>query len=103
MRLVYTLLCMLIAFGTTAQSNDLSYYLPDVSYDSAVPSPAEFLGYDVGDWHVSHDQLRYYMEALAKSSDRVHIEEYARTYENRPLLLLTITSERNHRRINEIS
>ena len=102
MRLVYTLLCMLIAFGTIAQSNDLSYYLPDVSYDSAVPSPAEFLGYDVGDWHVSHDQLRYYMEALAKSSDRVRIEEYARTYENRPLLLLTITSERNHRRINEI-
>jgi len=42
------------------------------------------------------------MEALAKTSDRVHIEEYARTYENRPLLLLTITSERNHRRMREI-
>jgi len=93
---------MLIGLGTMAQSKDLTYYLPDVSYDSSVPSPADFLGYDVGDWHVSHDQLRYYMEALARSSDRVQIEEYARTYENRPLLLLTITSERNHNRINEI-
>ncbi len=102
MRLVYTLLCITLAFGAIAQSNDLTYYLPDVSYDSSVPSPADFLGYDVGDWHVSHDQLRYYMEALAKSSNRVHIEEYARTYENRPLLMLTITSERNHRRINDI-
>lgn len=102
MRLVSTLLGVFLALGTIAQSNDLTYYLPDVSYDSSVPSPANFLGYDVGDWHVSHDQLRYYMEALARSSNRVHIEEYARTYENRPLLLLTITSERNHRRMNEI-
>jgi zinc carboxypeptidase len=102
MRLVYTLLCTLITFSTIGQSNDLSYYLPDVSYNTAVPSPADFLGFDVGEWHVSHDQLRYYMEALAKSSDRVRIEEYARSYENRPLLLLTITSERNHRRIDDI-
>src|SRR5690625_5612359 len=42
------------------------------------------------------------MYALAEASDRLTIEEYARTYENRPLVLLTITSEANHNSIETI-
>ena len=81
----------------------LDYYLPDdVSYNSNIPKPAEIIGHEVGEWHITHDKLVYYMKALAEASDRVTIHEYARTYENRPLLLLTITSPENHSSIERI-
>ncbi|GLR19388.1 M14 family metallopeptidase [Portibacter lacus] len=84
------------------QKVDLNYYLPDITYDSSIPTPEEFLGYQVGEWHVSHDQLVYYMKELASHSDRITIETYARTHENRPLVLLTITSPKNQSNIDEI-
>lgn len=76
---------------------DLNYYLPqDLSYDESIPKPTDILGYEVGEWHVSHDKLVYYMQALAKASDRISIEDRGITYEGRPILLLTITSQKNH-------
>ncbi|HET8865296.1 MAG TPA: M14 family metallopeptidase [Gracilimonas sp.] len=81
----------------------LDYYLPDnVTYNSEIPTPSEILGSEVGEWHVRHDQLVNYMYAVAEASDRVTITEYARTYENRPLLMLTITSPENHQNIDEL-
>ena len=86
-----------------AQLQDLSYYLDEsMSYDPAIPTPKEVLGFEVGEWHVRHDQLVEYMYAVAAASDRVTISEYARTYENRKLLSLVITSPENHDRLDEI-
>ena len=64
--------------------------------------PAEILGYEVGEWHATHDQLVYFMKEMARISDRITIKETGRTYENRPLLLLTITHPDNHQKIEEI-
>ncbi len=106
MRNTYLLsLCSLLLFlslTTNAQVAD-SYYLPQtVTYDAKIPTPRQFLGYQVGEWHVSNDQLVSYMRKLDELSDRVTLTEYARTYENRPLLLLTITSPANHASINKL-
>ncbi len=91
-----------IAIAAKAQV-DLSYYLPEgASYNSSIPTPHAIFGHEVGEWHVTHDKLVNYMYAVANASDRVTITEYARTYENRPLLLLTITSPQNHQRIDQI-
>ena len=80
-----------------------SYYLPTgFSYDSGIPTPESVIGHEVGEWHVSHDKLVSYMHAVANASNRVTLSEYGRTYENRPLLLLTVTSPGNQRRIDEI-
>ena len=82
---------------------DSSYYLPEGHvYDPNIPTPDSILGYNVGDWHVSHDKLIEYMKALALSSDRISIENRGSTYEGRPLLLLTITSEENHANLDQI-
>ena len=82
---------------------ELGYYLPEgFNYDPSVPTPQSVLDHEVGEWHVSHDKLVSYMYAVAAASDRVSIQEYGRTYENRPLLMLTITSPENHNRIEEI-
>ncbi|TVQ04500.1 MAG: zinc carboxypeptidase [Balneolaceae bacterium] len=82
---------------------NLSYYLPDdETYNPNIPVPAEVIGHEVGEWHITHDKLVFYMNALAEASDRVTIAEYARTYENRPLVLLAITSPENHANIDRI-
>lgn len=96
------LLWMLIPITGFSQV-DLDYYLPDgVTYNPDIPTPAEVIGHEVGEWHITHDKLVYYMYALAEASDRVTIQEYARSYESRPLLLLTITSLENHSSIDRI-
>lgn len=82
---------------------NLKYYLPqNIQYDAKIPTPKSILGYEVGEWHVSHDQLVYYMKAIAQASDRVVLEEYARSHENRPLLVLKITSPKNHQNLEQI-
>ena len=81
----------------------LDYYLPDnYSYNSGIPKPKDVIGFEVGEWHVSHDRLVNYMEALAEASDRITIERFGETYEKRPLVLLTITSPENQQNIAEI-
>jgi len=60
---------LFLVLTATAQKNDLNYYLPqDISYNQNIPTPESILGFQVGDWHVSHDKLAEYMKALAKSS-----------------------------------
>lgn len=97
-----SLLLCLSSLITWAQV-DLSYYLPQgYTYDPAVPTPEQVLGYQVGEWHVTHDQLVMYMKAVAEASDRVIFEETGRTYEKRPQTLLTISSPANLSRLDQI-
>ncbi len=94
------LLCYLVP---AQQKIELSYYLPqDVSYNQNIPTPESVLGFQVGKWHVSHDKLAEYMKTLAAASDRISIENRGTTYEDRPLLLLTITSPENHSNIEQL-
>ena len=97
------LLCLFVSFSSMAQKVDLSYYLPkDVSYNKSIPTPVSVIGHEVGEWHITHDKLVEYMKALAASSDRINIEFTGKTFEDRPLLLLTITSPKNHQNLENI-
>jgi len=104
MKKVFSLLAFISLSTIFAQQKiDLNYYLPQgISYNSAIPTPESILGFQVGKWHVSHDKLVQYMYALAEASDRITIENRGRTYEDRPLLLLTITSPKNHQNLEVI-
>ncbi|WP_420388190.1 M14 family metallopeptidase [Roseivirga sp.] len=82
---------------------NLNYYLPqNVSFNPAIPTPASIIGHEVGEWHITHDKLVYYMRELARVSDRISIEEIGRTHEDRPQLLLTITHPSNLAGIDKI-
>ena len=79
------------------------YFLPtNQKYNDNIPKPSEILGYDIGDWHINHDKLIDYLTKLSKSSNKIKLENRGYTYENRPLILLTITSEKNHSKLEEI-
>ena len=66
-------------------------------------SPSEFLGYELGDRFTRHYQVVDYCQYLARnSSGRVQIQEYGKTYEGRPLLLLHLSSSENMSNLEEI-
>lgn len=102
--------CLCLLFLTTAfvpffsfAQPDISYYLPEgATYDPAIPTPQSIVGHEVGEYHISHDRLVTYMMALDKASDRISLEITGYTHEKRPLLLLTITSPKNHANIENI-
>ncbi len=99
---------LLLAIGlfqtiSAQETLDLTYYLPQhISYDTSIPKPADVIGHEVGEWHVTHDKLLFYMQQLAQASNRISLENRGATFEGRPIVLLTITSPKNHQNIEKI-
>ncbi|WP_422081247.1 M14 family zinc carboxypeptidase [Ulvibacterium sp.] len=105
MKTIVSLFLLLFAslLATSQKSLDLDYYLPQgISYREDIPTPKEIIGHEVGEWHVTHDKLMFYMQTLAKISDRITLEDRGETFEGRPILLLTVTAPKNHRNLEKI-
>jgi hypothetical protein len=88
--------------SNTEEDRPITYYLPDLSYNSDITTPEEFLGWQIGDWHISHDLQQAYMRLVASQSDRIKLEEIGRTYEDRPLLNLIVTSPANQAKLEDL-
>ena len=102
MKNVFFVIAIFYAINLNSQTN-LSYYFGDnTNFDESIPKPSEIIGHEVGEWHVTHDKLVQYMYAVAESSDRVLIEETGKTYENRPLLILKVSSNKNIKVLEKI-
>lgn len=102
-----TLLFLLgfITLSTSAQIQDAIdrfKFDPSINYDSSIPSPAEFLGYELGEEYTFHHQVMDYFEKLAELSDKITFHEYARTYENRSVNYAIISSAENHSNLGQI-
>ncbi len=81
----------------------IDYFLPDdISYNEKVRTPGEVAGHEIGEWHLTHDKLVSYFMELAKTSDRAIWEEYGKSYENRPLGHLIISSPENIMNIDQL-
>ena len=95
---------LVLLFGPVVSLGDEAHsILPeDVKYDPAIPTPSSYLGFNIGARHIQHHELVGYLKTLADASERVTIEEYARSYGDRPLVLLTISSTTNHKRLDAI-
>ncbi|MBU2929949.1 M14 metallopeptidase family protein [Winogradskyella psychrotolerans] len=101
-RILLLLILTTTTFFSQSQT-ELSYYLPqNAQLNPTIPTPQSVIGHNVGEWHVTHDKLVEYMKALANASDRITLEDRGKTFENRPLLLLTITSSANHKNLEAI-
>jgi len=103
MKNILNLIFLLFLANSALAQKELSYFLPDsLEYNSSIPTPESVIGHQVGEWHVTHDKLVYYMKELAEASDRITLIETGKTYEGRPQLLLTITHPDNQANIEEI-
>jgi hypothetical protein len=101
MKIFGGLVLLLLVSNLSARSAQ-EYLPPDADPDPGIPTPESVLGWDVGDWHVSHDQLIHYMQTLAAASPRVSIKVIGYTHEQRPLLQLAITSPENQEKLEAI-
>ncbi len=74
------------------------------AWAGVVPTPEAVLGIRLGEDRVLADwtQLVTYYRALAGGSDRIRVDEVGRSTEDRPFLVLTISSPANLARLEEI-
>jgi hypothetical protein len=70
----------------------------------AVPAPESLLGFVPGEDRklAGWSQVLDYLRALDAASGRVSVEEVGKTTEGRPFVIVTLTSEANHARLEEI-
>lgn len=96
------MLSTLFVTAVSAQVN-LDYYLPsEVTYDESIPTPESIIGYQVGEWHITHDKLLMYMNEIARVSDRAILEPYGSTHEGRTLVHMVFTSPENHKNLETL-
>ncbi len=77
---------------------------PSAPAATAVPTPESVLGFVPGDDRklVDWGQVLEYLKALDAASDRVSVEEVGKTTQGRPFVIVTVTSEANQARLEEI-
>lgn len=78
------------------------YYFPSDEFDQSIPSPEEFLGYPIGEWHTRYDLIVKYYEKLAAVSPMAQLETIGYTHEHRPKVILTIASSVHLQNIESI-
>jgi hypothetical protein len=89
-----------LVFGSMPISSILAQekfvYWPDAQYDPTIPTVEAVLGYAPGDritWH--RDVIRYFEALAAAAPERMVITEYARSWENRELILAVVSAPEN--------
>lgn len=74
----------------------------NLTTNSSLTSPESFLGYQLGENFTGYAHIVSYFKQLADQSPRVLYNEYGKTYEDRPLINLVISSEENIRNMDDI-
>lgn len=98
-------LIFLMPFDARAQQVPLAVEVPVpgvTSYNTEMPTPEAVIGHQIGTAHTTPPQVRDYFRAIDALSDRVVVEEHARSYEGRPLIHAIVTSPANHARLDDI-
>lgn len=92
MKKIVLLFTILWSSALLAQNYFFEKYQP---FNTSIPSPEEFLGYEIGDRHTRHDLIVAYLDKLASLSERASLVDYGKTHEGRRLVFLTISSPEN--------
>ncbi len=98
-----TTLILLNFTATRAIAQDDFVFWPNASYDPAIPSVEDVLGYRTGDritWH--RDVIRYFEALQQAAPDRVSVFRYAQSWEGRDLIYVVVTSAANMARIDDV-
>jgi hypothetical protein len=78
-------------------------YLPKKAvFNSKIPVPSATLGFEIGDRHLRHDQLKHYFNTLAQNSPRMKITSIGQTAQLRDQFLVTISSSENLAKLDSI-
>jgi hypothetical protein len=98
----YPLLLFFLCFTFFSHAQNDYFFPANAQFDSNIPSPEQFLGYPIGEFHTRHDRVVSYFEKLAASSDKAHFQIIGHTNEMRPQIVLTITTPQNYEQLDKI-
>lgn len=99
--LILSLGLLLYTFGVTKAEKLSYFYDAGISFDSKIPTPEQFLGYEIGSRITEHSRINAYFEKLAEISDRTSLIEIGQTHERRKIYVLAVSSPENIKRLNE--
>ncbi|MDR3261582.1 MAG: hypothetical protein LBT78_07070 [Tannerella sp.] len=81
----------------------ISYFFDSsITFDTRIPTPEQFFGYETGNRITAHHQIVDYVEKLAELSDKASLFEIGRTHEGRPLKILAVSSPENLKNLDAI-
>src|SRR6059058_2596268 len=69
---------------------------------TAIPTPDEFLGYQLGERFTPYARILDYFQLLTTRSNLITMQQFGETYEHRPLVLAVITSPKNRAALDSI-
>jgi hypothetical protein len=95
---------LLLAFiGTISLIAQDNYFYPSAGkMNPAIPTPAQFLGYNIGEQHTRHERIVEYIKELDRLSDRVSSEIIGETFEHRAQITAVFTHPSNHQKLESI-
>jgi len=94
---------LLFTYFSTSQATPVQDYLPaEASFNSQIPLPKTTLGFEIGQRHLRHDQLKQYFTILTNSSKRIKMTTIGQTSQLRDQFLVTISSEKNLANLDSI-
>ncbi len=93
----FTLLSSLVVAAPVTE------FLPtNIHYNKKIPTPKTSLGFELGQRHIRHDQLKSYFYQLQAQSNRVKITTIGHTPQQREQFLVTISSAENLSKLPEL-
>ncbi len=85
------------------QDVSLDYYFSDkYQFLDNIATPQSILHFQIGEWHARPEQIERYFYKLAEQSNRIKIEVYAYSHEQRPLFLAYISSPENIKNLDKL-
>jgi hypothetical protein len=99
MRFLFSFVFFFIFSSLSSQDYFYGKYAP---FEKVIPSPTEFFGFGIGEYHARHDQIISYFKKLDEVSDHAVFMEYGKSFEGRPLSMLIISSPENLKNLENI-
>jgi hypothetical protein len=65
-------------------------------------TPAEFLGYELGEKFTRHHRMVEYFRHVADVKSNIEVKQYGQTYEGRPLIYAVVASDENFPKLEQI-
>ncbi|HKK20689.1 MAG TPA: M14 family metallopeptidase, partial [candidate division Zixibacteria bacterium] len=88
-------------YSPDARIDTVPFY-PGGTYDPSVPKPTDFAASPIGQWPIRYTELSAFVHAIARASNRVHLETCGRTFEDRDLFSVFISSPENIKNLENI-
>jgi hypothetical protein len=99
---VFTLFILVIP-SWISFAQPIQEYLPkQATFNLNTPLPSATLGFEIGDRHIRHDQLKQYFNTLSQKSKRIKMTSIGKTPQQREQFLVTISSPENLTNLDDI-